>query len=714
MVDSLFSESWYRVSELRPRLRIHAQIHRHTYRGRSWYLIQDHSTGHVHRFSAEAYHIIGLMDGRRTLREIWEAACASLGDDMPTQEEVIQLLFQLHQADVLQTDITPDIADLHQRHERGRRNRILGQLTSPFAIRFPVFDPEKFLSATQAVTRPIYGWIGLLVWSLAVISALFLIGIHWEELTSNMTDRVLAAENLLLLWLVYPFVKILHEFSHAYAVKRWGGEVHEMGIMLLVFVPIPYMEASSASAFREKYQRIMVGAAGIMTELFLAAVAMWIWVSVEPGAVRSLAFNVVLIAGVSTLIFNGNPLLRYDSYYMLSDFLEIPNLGLRANRYIGYLCQRYLFNMKDVQSPVSAPGESAWMGFYGIASFAYRIFIMIRIAMFVAGKFFVVGVVLAIWGIFSMLILPFYKVIKYIFTDSGMQNRRKRVLSVAGISAGLLLLMVLLVPVPSFTVVEGVISAPENSQIYAGTDGFVKKVIVSPGQMVHAGESLISCENSDLEAEVKMLEAQLAEFESRHRLSMTKSPVAAEIIMDEINSINAELETKRVEKEDLLIRSPGDGVFLLPDAEDLPGAFIKRGMPLGYVVDFSRVTARAVVSQADVDRVRTKTLSVSARLAEEINHEFKAVVKRELPAATSDLPSLALSLEGGGSLALDPREANDPRTLEKLFHFEIIISGSTLKTIGERVFVRFEHSPEPLMFRWYRALRMTFLGKFSV
>jgi putative peptide zinc metalloprotease protein len=654
------------------------------------------------------------MDGRRTLREIWEAACASLGDDMPTQEEVIQLLSQLHQADVLQTDMSPNIEDLHQRHERGRRSRILGQIISPFAIRFPVFDPERFLSATQFIIRPIYGWIGLLVWCLTVISALVLIGVHWGELTSNLADRVLAMENLFLLWLIYPVVKTLHEFSHAYAVKRWGGEVHEMGIMLLVFVPIPYVEASSASAFREKYQRIMVGAAGIMTEAFLAAIAMWIWASVEPGAARSLAFNVIVIAGVSTLIFNGNPLLRYDAYYMLSDYLEIPNLGLRANRYIGYLCQRYLFNIKDAQSPVSAPGEAAWMGFYGVASFAYRLYIMVRIAMFVAGKFFIIGIVLAIWGIFTMLILPFYKVIKYIFTDSNIQNKRRRVLSVTGISAGLLLLMILLVPVPSFTVAEGVISAPENSQVYAGTDGFVKEVIVSPGQMVHTGEPLIICENPDLEAEVKVLEAQLAEFESRHRLSMTKSPLEAEIIMDEINRINAELERKRGEREELLLRSPGDGTFLLPDVEDLPGNFIRRGMPLGYVVDFSRVTAHAVVPQSDVDRVRTKTLSVSARLAEEINREFPAVVKREVPAATSDLPSLALSLEGGGSLALDPRETNDARTFEKLFHFEIIISGSTLKTIGERVFVRFEHLPEPLMFRWYRALRMTLLGKFSV
>jgi putative peptide zinc metalloprotease protein len=664
MVDSLFSESWYRVADLKPRLRSHAQIHRHAYRGRDWYVLQDH--------------------GRRTLDEIWEAACASLGDDMPTQEEVIRLLSQLHQADVLQTDIPPDIADLHKRHVREKRGRLFGQLKSPFAIRFPIFDPERFLSATQFLVRRLYGWAGLLVWCSVVVSAIVLAGIHWDQLTSNLADRVLALENLFLLWLTYPVIKALHEFGHAYTVKHWGGEVHEMGIMLLVFMPIPYVDASSSSAFQEKHRRIIVGGAGIMIEAFLAALAMWLWVNVEPGVVRALAFNVMIIAGVSTLLFNGNPLLRFDAYYILSDYLEIPNLGSRSNRYIGYLVQRYPFKIKEVTSPVSAPGEAPWLGFYGIASFAYRMFIMVRIAMFVASKFFVIGVALAAWGFFNMLIMPLYKVLKYTFTDPAMQRKRGRILSVGGILAGLLTLMVLAVPVPSFTVAEGVLWAPENSQVYANTDGFVKKVIVSSGQTVYRGDPLIICENPELAAEVEVLEAQLSEFESRHRLSVTRDRTEAEILMDDMGCIKAELARKKGEQ------------------------------PLGYVIDFSKVTVRAVVPQHDVDRVRTETRMVVAKLAETVSQEFPAIIKREVPAASSNLPSMALSLEGGGTLALDPREKEELKAFEKFFQFEILVSGYTLKTIGERVFVRFEHDPEPLAFRWYRGVRRTLLSNFNI
>lgn len=714
MVDSLFSESWYRVADLKPRIRSHAQIHRHTYRGRDWYVLEDHASGRFHRFSEEAYFIIGLMDGKRSLQEIWEGACDRLGDDMPTQEEVIRLLFQLYQVDVLQTDMPPDIADLHQRYRKQKRNILIGQLASPFAIRFPLFDPERFLSATHFLVRPLYSWWGGFLWCAFVLSALLLAVMHWDALTSNLADRVLATQNLVLLWLAYPIIKGLHEFGHAYTVKQWGGEVHEMGIMLLVFVPIPYVDASASSAFWDKRKRVLVDGAGILTEAFLASVAMWVWVSVEPGAIRALAFNVMIIAGVSTLLFNGNPLLRFDAYYILADYLEIPNLGLRSNRYLGYLGQRYLLGIREAQNPVSADGESKWLAFYGVASFVYRMFIMIRIAMFVAGKFFFFGVVLAFWGFFSMFIMPLFKVLRYVFTDTAAQKNRNRVLAVVVGSMVLILLLLAVIPIPSYTVAEGVLWAPDNSRVYARSDGFVHQVSAVPGTLVRKGDVLIVCMNEELDTEVGFLAAQLSEYETRYTLGLTRDRTEADILFDEIERIQGELQRKQSEKDDLVIRSEQDGVFLLPNPEDFPGRWVRRGTPLGYVIDVSTVTAHIVVAQRDVDRVRSGTKRLAARLAGSIDKEYTARIWREVPAASSELPSLALSLEGGGALALDPRENEVPKAFEKLFQFEIQIDGSLQKRIGERVFVRFEHDPEPIAFRVYRNIRRTLLRKFSV
>lgn len=714
MTDSLFSESWYRVVHLKPRLRSHAEIHRHTYRGQDWYILQDHSSGRFHRFSPEAYHIIGLMDGKKSLGEIWQAACTALGDDMPTQGEVIQLISQLHQTDVLLTDIPPDMANLLMRFRHHKRARLLSQLGSPFAIRLPLFDPERFLAATQFLVRPLFGWVGLLLWLAVVGSAVLLAGVHWTELTGNVADRVLATENLMLLWLAYPLIKTLHEFGHAYAVRHWGGEVHEMGMMLLVFVPVPYVDASGATAFRKKHRRMMVGAAGIVTEIFLAAAAMWAWVLVEPGALRALAFNSMIIAGVSTLVFNGNPLLRFDAYYILSDFLEIPNLGTRSTRYLGYLCQRHLLKLTESRNPASSSAEARWLGFYGIAAFGYRMFIMVRIALFVAGQFFFLGVGLAVWGVFSMLFLPLFKVLKRVFTESSFRSKRRRAAGLVALTTVAVGMALLAVPVPSFTVVQGVLAAPPESRLHAGTDGFVQRIVASPGQRVRPGDPLVQLENPDLVTELAALDAELREYESRYHLGVTRDRTEARILTDEIERIRAELAEKRSEQDLLMVRSPAEGVFLLPDADNLLNMFVRRGMPIGHVVDFSKVTARIVVPQSRVDRIRRQSRSVSARIADAIDRQFPAVVKREVPAASSDLPSLALSLEGGGNLALDPMAREGAQAFEKLFHFEIGVLNTTPRAIGERVYVRFEHDPEPVAYRWYRNLRRTLLSNLNV
>ncbi|HWU39827.1 MAG TPA: hypothetical protein VN203_19430, partial [Candidatus Acidoferrum sp.] len=343
MTGPFFSTSWYRVAGLKPRLRSHAQIHRHEYRGHTWYILQDRSTDRFHRFSPTTYLVIGLMDGRRTVQEIWETACARLGDDAPTQDEVIQLLSQLHQTDVLLCDVPPDAGELLQRYERHTRRQWQSRAFSLFAWRFPLFDPDRLLQLFLPVIRPLIGWAGAVLWLVVVGPALVLGAVHWSDLTNNVLDRLLAPQNMLPLWLLYPVMKVMHEFGHAFVVKAYGGEVHDMGVMILVLTPIPYVDASAASAFREKWQRIQVGAAGILVELFLAALALLLWLTVEPGTVRTLAYNAIILAGISTVLFNGNPLLRYDGYYVLADLLEIPNLRSRATTYLGYLGERYLF-----------------------------------------------------------------------------------------------------------------------------------------------------------------------------------------------------------------------------------------------------------------------------------------------------------------------------------------------------------------------------------
>ena len=171
----------------------------------------------------------------------------------------------------------------------------------------------------------------------------------------------------------------MHELAHAVAVRVWGGEVHEFGISLLLLMPVPYVDASAAAGFRERHRRVMVSLVGVIAETALAAMAAIVWLSVGDGVVRDIAFATMLIGGVSTLLFNGNPLMRFDAYHALADAIDSPGLGRRGDALWLSLAQQYLFGVRQPRRPAVAPGERPWLLGYAAASFAYRVVVAVAI-----------------------------------------------------------------------------------------------------------------------------------------------------------------------------------------------------------------------------------------------------------------------------------------------------------------------------------------------
>ena len=715
MSDGLFSPSWYRVSGLKPRIRLHAQIHRHVYRGKVWFVLQDHAAGRSHRFSPAAHHFIGLMDGRRTVQELWDATSARLGDEAPTQEDVIRLLGQLHSADALLCDVPPDSMEVFRRHQRHERLEWRRRLWTPLALRFPLIDPDRFLERTLPWVQPLFGWFGILLWLAVVGTGTVLAAAHWTDLTKDFADRVLAPQNLLLLWLVYPLVKALHELGHAYATRRWGGEVHEIGIMLLVLTPVPYVDASASWGFRDKRQRMVVGAAGIAVELFLGALALFVWLGVEHGAVRAVAYNVMLITGVSTLLFNGNPLLRFDGYYVLADAIEIPNLGTRANKYVGYLFQRYVVGMRDAESTAEATGERAWLLVYGAASFVYRIFIMFVIILFIAGKFFAIGVLLALWAIATQVIVPVGKAVAFLANSPTLRRTRGRAVAsaVALVLAALALLFA--VPAPSWTRAQGVVWAPEESQVRNGSEGFVERLLAPPDAKVARGQPLLELKDPFLSTRVAVLEAQLKELSAQYDAVRLDDRVQAAIVREEMNTVSGNLASARERQALLVVRSPASGRFVVPRATDLPGRFLGKGQLIGYVVEPQALTTRVAVEQDAIDRVRSSTRGVEVMLSDWQASPLRARISREVPGASRQLPSAALGSAGGGPFAVDPHDNQGVTTLNRIFQVDLALPGGVQAAyLGARVYVRFDHGLEPVGLQLYRALRTLLLRRFDV
>tara|TARA_R110000850_G_scaffold84114_1_gene180499 strand:- start:1427 stop:3577 length:2151 start_codon:yes stop_codon:yes gene_type:complete len=716
LAGSLFSPSWYRVKDLKPRLRRHVNIYRHDYRGRIWFILQDLATGRSHRFSPAAYRMVGLLDGTRSLGEVWDIANEQLGERAPTQDEAIRLLGQLHAADALVADVSPDSRELFRRHKRHKRMEIKQKVWSPLAVRVPIWDPDRFLTATLPFVRPLMTKTFAVIWLLLVLTAAVFAAMNIGALTTNITDRVLNPGNLAVLWLVYPVVKAFHELGHGYAVKKFGGEVHEIGIMFLVLIPVPYVDASAASALRDKHKRMLVGGIGIMIELLLASVALFVWLNAESGAVTAVAFNVMLIGGVSTLLFNGNPLLRFDGYYVLADWIEIPNLSGRSTNYLNYLIQRYIYGMREADKVTSLWSERVWFVFYGIAAFIYRMFIMFAIIAYIAGRFFIIGVLLAIWAATTQLLLPIGKGIKFLSGSPKLRTNRPRALITTFAAIALILGALFLVPFPSYSIVDGVIWPSQQAQVRAGTNGFVTKVATTTDQKVRSGDLMMQLDDPFMRARLELIDTQLAGLEIQRSALIRTDRVQSALIAEEIDVVQNDRARLVEELEALDIRAPRVGTAVLPNASDLEGSFVAKGNVIGYVVaQRDTQTVRTVVSQNQIDLVRNDTQSVSVMPVEWGAEPIKAIILREVPGATQQLPTPALGTAGGGNVPVDPSDPNGVQTLGRFFEFEILmVQPSADILLGRRVRVRFDHGTSPLGFQAYRSLRQLFLRLYNV
>ena len=715
MGRSVFSQSWHNVAQLHPRLLAHARIFPQTYRGKRWFVLQDSAGGRYHRLSPGAYTLVSHMDGARTVQELWDDAIRVGGDAIPTQDEVVELLMQLHSNDLLHCDVTPDTAELFERYSKRKRLKWKQWITQPMSLRIPLINPEAFLTHWAHRLTWVFTTKGAWLWLLAVLPALLLAGQNWNELTLNLSDHVLSTSNLLVLALVYPIVKAIHELGHGFATKVWGGSVHEMGLMFLLFAPVPYVDASAASTFRSKHRRVVVGAAGMLAEVFLAALAMYVWVLVEPGVVRAVAFNVMLIAGVSTVIVNGNPLLRYDGYYILADLIEMPNLGQRGQRYLTYLSDRYLFGAKELESPDETLAEKRWLVSYTITSWVYRVFIMIVIIIFIAGEFFIFGVLLAIWAAFGLFVLPVWKAAKHLLESPTLHRYRARAIKLTFALVTGILLFGFFVPLPLRTQTEGVVWLPDQSLVRAGVNGTFQRWLVEPGSQVNKGTALLMMDDPQLKSELAVAQAKVDEAQARYNVEQFVNPVQAEVLLQQLVYEKSALDRVNERFKRLIVYSEVAGVLTVQKSQDMAGQYYKKGELLGYLMDKEQLIARVAVTQENIDLVRTRFKAVELRFADAISDIYRISVLREIPSALNELPTAALSPNGGGQIPVDPNDNNGLKTLERVFFIDLSLPVEAIPSaFGGRVYVRFDHMGEPLLSQLHRRLRQLFLSKFYV
>lgn len=699
---------WYRVAELHPRLKPHVKVRRQVVRGQRWHVLHEPVEGRHFRLNPGAYAFVGLCDGRLSVGEIWDHLVEVMGEAAPSQTEAIAILSRLSEGGVLQAEAVPDVDLLFERQAERRERQRWSQL-NPFFFRAALFDPRSYLGPLERALRPLLGWTALWGWLALMGLALTLFFLNGTSLAEHARTSAQSPLFLLTTWAVYPVIKLLHELGHALVIRRFGGDTRMVGVSLFLLMPVPWVDARDVSSFSSRGQRFLVSAAGIMVELALAALALLVWLAAEPGLVRDAAMAVMLVAAVSTLLFNGNPLLRYDGYFMLCDAIDLPNLGPRSAQYWLYLAERYVLR-QTIAAPAVAPGERKWLVLYGPASFAYRVFILVSLVYWAAGVTFTFALAAGLLLWWSMFIQPGRQLLPQLLrrARTPAQRRRARRAMLAGGVA--LALLVFVLPVPHRVVADAVVWLPDQARVRPGEGGFVETVLAANGARVQPGQPLLQLRDETRMAERDQIAARLTQAQGLLYAHLGRDHEETARRIEEVRGLEAELADRESRIERLTVRAAVAGRLVLPWPEDLPGRYVGRGEEVGYILPDGDARVRAVVDQADIGQTLARLRGVEVWLADG-RRWVEGRWTGEQPAATRRLPSPALGELGGGRIPLDPVASDGVTARAPHFLIDLSLPGVALPRVGARAQARFDLGYESLAWQFGRRLKQSFLGR---
>jgi len=711
-VSTLFSNQWYRIAKLKPRLRQNVTSSRHHYRGVVWYVMSAASSDTTLRLDATAFHVLSQFDGKRTVDEVWLGLLPELGDQAPSQEEVVVLLSQLFEASQIDFQQQTDVEQLFENVRGQKRQDSLSRYWNPLFMRFSLFDPDRLTQRCITSLRWLFSPVAFVLWLLLMVLGTGIAAYQFDSIRAALNPDLLSPANLLVFWLVFPVMKLIHEFAHALAVKRWGGEVHECGIALLILMPVPFVDASESARFSCKYRRMAVAGAGIIAETTLAVLALMLWINIEVGLTRDIAFNVFVTGSLSSLLFNGNPLLKFDAYYVLSDMLEIPNLASRSTQYLKYLARRYLLAVR-ADSPVTARGEKPWFVLYGICAFLYRIALTVSICLFLAGKYFVIGMLLALWSVGTQILRPLFAGARFLLTDPAVSAARGRAWPAALGAVTVVAGVVFGVPVADATHARGVIWPVDDAMVRAEADCLIEEVVPVNGERVVEGVPLIRCETSLAEARVRNFEADY--LAARAALFATRDRSERAALESEVDTAERLLAGARQQRGNTTLAARASGQFFAHDADNLVGRYFAQGEIIGYVLEPGRTTIRTMVSQDRASLIGPEDVDVELSTITNTGDRYRSSIVRRVPAATRTVVSPALATTGGGDLAVTKTDGGGTELQHAAFEIEVDLPPELRNSpIGSAVEIRFEHDSRSLAELMARKFRLLFLRRYDV
>lgn len=654
----ILSPYWYRLATLKPALGHDVRITRHSVRGSNWQILSRKDQRGQMRLNLAAWTVIARCDGRSTLDQVWQQIASQSPNDLPTQHDLIPLLARLVRQGFL---ICEDWPDLRQRErdwqEDDRKDR--WQRLNPFAPRIRLGDPSSLIARCQPIGQTLFSKTGIAGLIALLLTAVFVLWQQWSTIVDSARLALASPGFWVISWCLYPVVKLIHELAHGIVLQHYGGRTPECGVALLMFMPAPYVDATDANLLASGSHRALVSAAGILTELALAALAIIGWTWLEPGLVRDALLAVAIIGSVSTVVFNANPLIRFDGYYVLTDLAGLPNLAERSGQHWRQLWQQRLLGLPVQSQPISAR-EQGWLTAYAPLAWAYRLAIMGWLAGWIGSYSRMAGAAILLLALITLFIVPV--------------GRLAMAPEKSGVSLGLVikararlaisLLIVLaasFIPLPDRGIVQAVVWLPDGARVRATQPGYITAVRAESEQTHQQDQALITLTDPLLGAEIAAQKGLIEGLQNQWRQGLASQDHSMTSAHQElITQAQRRLEHLNENQQRLNVSSASTGRFrLADDAQDLLGRFVKAGDLLGFIDQAQPIQLRAALSEAQASAMRAKLLggdsrnplSIEVRLPSGTEPVISASVIALTPDVISELPSAALSSAAGGTIA---------------------------------------------------------------
>ncbi|MBI1372470.1 MAG: HlyD family efflux transporter periplasmic adaptor subunit [Phycisphaera sp.] len=648
------------MSEPLPAVRKDLEISPQLYLGKIVYVVKDPVSLTYFRLKPAEHFVLKNLDGQASANDMARKLARHFPEQPADAEQVMVFIRMLQGSGLLLGRGESHGEWIRENRDERRRKNVMAQWFNFLFIKIPIMDPDHLLDDIYSFVRFFMNRKTMWLAAIFLVSSLVAIGLHLDRVGA-LKFPVLGWINALMLTGTFLTVKVIHEFGHGLAAKHRGLEVHEIGVMMMVFFPVFYVDVSDAWMVTRRSDRLWINAGGVYIECLFASIAAWVFLSTDPGVVNQIAFNTMLAASVTTVLFNANPLLRYDGYYFLMDWLEIPNLRSKAGNYCGYLAKRYLLGMDEEVPPHEASTHPIFMPLYSAAAGVYRwvvVFGIIAVVWHLLDPYGleVISAIMGIVAVVTMLLLPLGQMLSFVWSQQKARTGRQVAISVLGVvalfgvAAG-----ILAIPTDQTVKHPVVVLAVERQPVFAFVPGRVDEVHVDDGQYVHKGDPLLTLRNpplvdrlDQLGVSLRLTQLQLESSRIDGRIDVVAS------LTTQIKHIREQIDVTNEKIAELVVRAPIDGrIQTYRRLQTLLGMMVDRGDEIALVVGDQQREVDMVLPETDAslvevdDRVNVR-LWGSAELAR-VGH-----VERVGSQILKSLPHEALSSRFKGEVDTVP------------------------------------------------------------